>query len=304
MRVERLVSRSQAGLSRVTSPFAFVVSDRSTLIYFLILVAIVSMGLFGPALAPYQYDETLYTGNYDVLSSEPPSLAHPLGTTENGYDVLSRILVGARPTVITGLLSGLLIIGIGATIGMTAGYVGGRTDGILMRFTDLVYGVPILPTALILVTFLGVSQLTTIVVIGVILWRGNARVIRSQVLQIKKQPYITAAKAYGASTPRIIRKHILPNVAAMAVLFFAIGVGYAIIIQAGLAFLGVANPFLPSWGVMVRNAYNAGAVTSAWWWSFPPGILISLTVLSTFMIGRRYEDVAGDTDEEILVQAG
>lgn len=273
--------------------------DRTTLFYFLILVTIVLMGVLGPMIAPYEAQERHYTEDYEILRAEEPSVDHPLGTTFEGYDVFSRILIGARPTVITGLLGGGMILTIGTTIGITAGYVGGRTETILMRFTDFAYGVPMIPFGIVLITFLGVGFISSVLVIGLILWRSGARVIRAQTLQVKQYPFVKVAKATGASTPYIIFKHILPNVAPMAIFFLSMGVGYAIMLQASLTFLGVANPFVPSWGVMIRNAFNSGYMATAWWWSLTPGLLLGLTVLSTFMFGRGYEDlVAGGMNEE------
>lgn len=275
-------------------------SDNVTRIAFVVLSFILFLGVFGPELAPHQYDAQQFYESGELARLEPPSSDFWLGTTERGEDVFSRIVYGARPTVVTGLVGGSMIIGIGMTIGVTAGYIGGRVETVLMRFTDFVYGVPLIPFAIVLVAFAGVGFWTTIFIIGAILWRGNARVLRSQVLQIKERPYIMSAKAVGASTPRIIFKHIVPNIASMAVLFFSLGVGFAIIFQAGLAFIGVSNPFIPSWGIMTRNAYSSGLLSSAWWWSIPPGILISITVLSTFLLGRGYERVSqGEIGSEV-----
>lgn len=277
-------------------------TDRMTAFYFGVLVVILLMGIFGPTLAPYgveeiHYDET--TG--EMLRAEPPSLDHPLGTTFNGYDVLTRLLIGAQPTVITGILGGGMILSIGTAIGVTAGYVGGRTETALMRFTDFVYGVPLIPFGIVLITFIGMGFLSSIAVIGLILWRGAARVIRAQTLTVKQYPFVKVAKASGASTPYIIIKHILPNVAPMAVFFLALGVGYAIMLQASLTFLGVADPFVPSWGVMIRNAFNSGYMAAAWWWSIPPGLLIAITVLATFMFGRGYETMLdGDNSSDAI----
>lgn len=273
--------------------------DRTTAMYFWILVGITVLGVVGPVIAPYGIEQTHYSQSGEVLSATSPSLAHPLGTTFAGYDVLSRLLVGARPTVITGVLGGGLILTIGTTIGITAGYVGGRTETILMRFTDFAYGVPLIPFGIVMITFLGVGFLSSILVIGLILWRGGARVIRAQTLQIKQYPFIKVAKATGASRRRIIIKHILPNVAPMAIFFLALGVGYAIMLQASLTFLGVASPFTPSWGVMIRNAFNSGYMSEAWWWSLTPGLLIGITVLSTFMFGRGYEDLITADGESV-----
>jgi peptide/nickel transport system permease protein len=291
-------------IRNVVGALSLMIEDRVTALYFAFLVGVLILGVVGPMIAPYQYNESLYTEGGELKRSVAPSGEHLLGTTDVGQDVLSRILYGARPTVITGLLGGSMIIGIGMAIGVTAGYFGGWVDTVLMRFTDVVYGVPLIPFAIVLIALFGVGFIESIVVIGLLLWRGNARVLRSQVLQIKERPFVMAARSTGASDLRIIFKHILPNVASMAVLFFALGVGYTIILQASLAFIGVSNPFIPSWGVMVRNAYNSGLMSTAWWWSVPPGLLIALTVLSTFMFGRGYENIAGDGDDEAFVQAG
>jgi peptide/nickel transport system permease protein len=277
--------------------------DRTTAFYFSILVFIFLLGVFGPMIAPYGIEETQYAADGGLARAQGPSLAHPLGTTFAGYDVLSRVLVGARPTVITGVLGGGMIVTIGTVIGVVAGYVGGRTETVLMRFTDFVYGVPLIPFGIVLITFLGVGFISSILVIGLILWRSAARVIRAQTLQIKQYPFVKVAKATGASTPRIIFKHVLPNVAPMSIFFLSMGVGYAIMLQASLTFLGVANPFVPSWGVMVRNAFNSGYMSTAWWWSLTPGILIGITVLSTFMFGRGYEDLISSDSESTEVEA-
>ena len=268
-------------------------------LFFLIMIVVIA--IIGPYITPYTATERHTGDGGSYLISQPPSVEHPLGTNHNAQDVLTRIIYGAQPTIITGFLGGLLIIGIGLTIGVTAGYVGGVVDEVLMRFTDFIYGVPMIPFAIVLLSLMGIGYLNSIFVIALIIWRGNARVLRSQVLQIRERPYIMAAKVTGASRFRIITKHIIPNIAPMAVLFLAIGAGYSIIIQAGLAFIGVTSPYVPSWGIMVRNAYRSGMMGIAVWWSIPPGLLISFTVLSLFLLGRRYEDIVGISETEGLV---
>lgn len=290
---------------QITRGLRAISDDRMTLVYLTFLIFILLLGAIGPEVAPYPASETLYFDDGSIKRGISPTLQHPLGTNNLGYDIFSRILVGARPTAITGLLGGSMIITIGVSIGLTAGYMGGRVDDALMRLTDLAYGVPFIPFAIVLVTFLNIGFLSSVLVIGLILWRGNARVIRSQVLQIKERPFILAARASGAGTPRIILKHVLPNVASMAILFFALGIGFSIVLQASLAFLGVSNPFVPSWGVMLRNAFNSGQIADMWWWSLPPGLLISLTVVSTFMFGRRYEAIVTEGEGgEAIVKGG
>jgi peptide/nickel transport system permease protein len=276
--------------------------DRFSRFAFVYLFLLIVLSIVGQDITPYSYDRIFYASDGEVLRTDPPSVAHPLGTTANGMDVLSRLIYGVKPTVITGFVGGALIIGIGMSVGVVAGYVGGWVESVLMRITDFAFSVPTIPFAIVLVSFLEVGFFASIIVIGLILWRGNARVLRSQVMQIKERPYILAAKATGASRIHIITKHILPNVAPMAALFFSLGVGYAIIVSAGLAFIGVSDPFIPSWGVMIRNAYQSGTMSIALWWSLPPGILISLTVMSAFMIGRQLE--AGYDDEQLITGVG
>jgi peptide/nickel transport system permease protein len=269
----------------------FLTRDRLTQCAILYLLAFTVIGIVGPTLAPYEHSSIHFADDGSLQRLEPPSSDHLMGTTDRGEDVLSRLLYGARPTLITGLLGGSLIVGLGLLVGLTAGYIGGTVERTLMRFTDFVYGVPVLPTAIVLAAFFGTGLVSSVIVIGVILWRGSARVIRSQVLQIKERPFIRILQASGASPLHIASRHVLPNVLPMAILFFSLGLGDAIIIQAGLAFVGVSNPFLPSYGVMVRNAYNSGALSSALWWSIPPGVLIALTVLSAYLVGRSVEGV-------------
>lgn len=276
-----------------------IVDDKTTLFYFSVLLSLLFLGLFGPKLAPYPHDEIIYVEG-ELLRNKPPSLAHPLGTNDIGQDVLSRVLYGARPTIISGLAIGSFVVGIGTTVGVIAGYVGGVVENVLMRFVDVVYGIPLIPFAIVLLALLGFGFKTSIIVLGLIMWRGNARVLRSQVLQIKERPYILAARATGASTPRIIFKHILPNISSMIILFFSIGLGYGILHQAGLAFIGVSNPFVPSWAIMIRNAYQSGQMAQMWWWSLPPGLLISLTVLSSFMFGRSFESDEDRSDMAVV----
>lgn len=251
------------------------------------LLFIVLLAIFGRFIVPYD------PASIETIGVTEPSREHPLGTTSTGYDILSRLIYGAMPTVITGLLGGALIIGIGATIGVTSGYMGGLVDDILMRFTDMMYSIPVIPFAIVLVAMFPVTYYGTIIIIGALLWRGNARVLRSQVLQIREREYVHVSRATGAGPLWIMRKHIVPNIRTMMALFFALGIGYAIIIQAGLAFLGMTNPFVPSWGVMIRNAFNAGYMTRQPTWSLLPGFMISMTVLATFMIAREFEERPG-----------
>jgi peptide/nickel transport system permease protein len=271
-------------------------SDKSIWIYTVFLILLLITAVFGPFIAPYDPAAPMYTESGEIKQLASPSMEHPLGTTVRGNDVFSRLLVGVGPTVLVGLIGGTMIAGIGLAVGVTAGYVGGTVGNILMRVTDFVYSVPVIPSAVVIISILGIGFYSSIFVLGLLLWRSSARVIRSQVLQIKNYPFIEATKATGASDTRIIVENILPNIAPMAIFFFAWGIGYTILVQSSLAFLGITDPFVPSWGIMIRNVYDTGYIAEAWWWSIPPGLLISFTVLSTFMIGRKFEDLSNEGD--------
>lgn len=278
-------------LRNLRSSLRLYLSDRLTVAFLLGFLFVLFIALFGPYIAPYQPDKIFFAEGGGVLELRPPSLAHPLGTTSRGQDVFSRLLYGARPTLFTGLLGGALVVTIGVLVGVSAGYFGGRVDDILMRITDFAFGIPLIPTAIVLAAYFGVGTWTTILIIGGLLWRNNARVFRSQVLQIREREHVQAAKMLGASDRYIITRHILPNLGGMIVLFFSLGTGLTIIISASLAFIGFADLDIPSWGLMLRNAYNSGYIATAWWWSMTSGFAISLTVLCIFMLGRGYERV-------------
>lgn len=296
-RLQRL--RDHYLLEDVWSGIQLYLSDGLTRFFLVIFAILVFFMIFGPTLAPYEYDAIQRGEDGSFLRMAPPSADHPLGTTSRGHDVLSRLVYGAQPTLMTGFLGGGIIVSMGLLIGVTAGYFGGRTDSVLMRITDFAYGIPIIPTAIVFVAFFGVGFWSSIFIIGLLLWRGNARIFRSQVLQIKEREHVQAAKLLGASNRYVIFRHILPNMGGMIVLFFALGTGLTILISAGLAFIGFMNPFIPSWGIMLRTAYGSGYMDLAWWWTLPPGIAISLSVLTVFMLGRGYERVSQTDINEI-----
>lgn len=286
-------------LENVRSGLQLYLSDGLTRFFLFVFIVLVFFMIFGPTIAPYEYDAIQRDDDGSFLRTAPPSMDHPLGTTSRGHDVLSRLIYGAQPTLLTGFLGGAIIVSMGLVIGVTAGYFGGRTDDVLMRITDFAYGIPIIPTAIVFVAYFGIGFWSSILIIGMLLWRGNARIFRSQVLQIKEREHVKAAKMLGASDLYVIVRHILPNMGGMIILFFALGTGITILISAGLAFIGFMNPFIPSWGIMLRTAYGSGYMSVAWWWTLPPGLAISLSVLTVFMLGRGYERVSQTNVNEI-----
>lgn len=218
------------------------------------------------------------------------SAAHLLGTDQLGRDLLSRIIHGARVSLLVSAVAILVGGGIGLTVGLVAGYMGGWVGSALMRFVEAVLAIPVLLVALLLAVALGPSQGTVILIISMFLWAGYARILRGEVLSIRERDYITAAAAIGASTPRILVRHVFPNIAATLIVLVTLQVGSVILTEASLSFLGAGvPPPAPSWGSMVNGGRDV--IVSAWWVSFFPGLAILLIVLAFNLIGDWLRDV-------------
>lgn len=259
------------------------------------------VAIFAPLLAPHEPGAIQRDATGTLLRLEPPNFSEGiyLGTTHQGRDVLSQMIIGTRTSLIVGVFAAFIAVFIGTNIGLIAGYFGGYVDDLLMRMTDIAYGVPFLPFILVLVFILGPGLLNIILAIGLIQWRGVARVIRAQTLSQKERPYVESANAIGASDVRILYKHILPNVMPLVFLYAAFGISWAVIGEASIAFLGFGDPSLYSWGQMMFEAYNADVIRSAWWMVLPPGFSIMLFVMAAFFLGRTLEKV---TNPELRTQ--
>lgn len=257
----------------------------------LIILTFVLMGLFAPALAPYDPGEMNRGDEGEILRLDAPSVDHPFGTTNLGRDILSQVIYGARVSLIVGMTAAFVSTFIGTNVALIAGYYGGRVDDILMRVVDIAYGLPFLPFVIALVFIFGSGLMNIILVISLLMWRSSARVIRSEVLSQKGRPYIESADAIGASDFRKMYVHILPNVLPLTVLYMAFGVAWAVIYEASIAFLGFGDPSMYSWGTIMFEAYTTGAIRFAYWWVIPPGVCIMLMVMSVFFIGRSLEKI-------------
>jgi len=227
-----------------------------------------------------------------VTRLAPPSREHWFGTDHLGRDLYSQNVHGSRIALLVGFLGAALVVLIGTNVGLVAGYYRGRTETILMRTVDVMYGIPFEPFALILVLLFQPSLTIVILAVSLLTWRTVARLIRSQVLSLRERPFVKAARVAGASDLRIMYLHIFPNVMPLVFLELAIIVGVSIIAEATLSFLGLGPPHAISWGGILHDARLSGAWRTAWWWNLPPGIFIMTTVLSVFFISRSLEVVA------------
>jgi len=278
--------------------WGMLVQDRLVVAAMTTLAFFSMVAIFAPYIAPNDPLERMYGPEGIIIQkwAEPSFLngesEFVLGTTAEGYDIFSQLIYGARPALIVGLVAAVMTVGIGTMVGLTAGYYGGYVDDILMRLVDFVYGLPLLPTVIVLVTVLGASLENIILAFVLLQWRTSARVIRSLVLSLRERSFVKAAKVAGASNWRIISRHIAPNVLPMSFLYGAFAIAWAILAEAGVSFLGLGDPNSVSWGVMLQGArvYSAMA-EGTWWWFVPPGICIALVVISGFLIGRGYEEI-------------
>jgi peptide/nickel transport system permease protein len=255
-----------------------------------IIAVFVVAALFANVLSPADPEEQTLRQRFTPPVWDARGTAkHLLGTDRLGRDLLSRIIWGSRVSLTAGVLTVLLASAVGAGVGLVAGYYGGRVDTLLMRVTDATMSFPVILLALILAVTVGPSFLNVVIAIAVILWARYARVIRGQVLTLMELDFITQARIAGASTVRIIIRHLFPNTLNTLVVLTTLQVGYVIIVEASLSFLGAGiPPPTPAWGSMIAEGRDF--VTSAWWVSFFPGLAILLVVLAFNLLGDWLRD--------------
>jgi peptide/nickel transport system permease protein len=241
-----------------------------------------AVALFAPRLAGYRVTE---------LAGEPleaPSASHLLGTNVVGQDVASQMVYGARMSLFIAIVAGGLTVFAGALVGMTAGWLGGKVDAIVMRLVDVVLVIPSLPLLIVLGAYAGPEMTTIAVIIAATAWPPSARVIRSQVLSLRRRAHLQASVGFGARTPHVLRHHVLPDVGLILAAGFVGAASRAVMMEAGLAFLGLGDPTRASWGRVMRDAIDFDALfnTTAWsWWLLPPSIAIAVFLLGMTFLG-------------------
>ena len=258
------------------------------------------------ALAPALFVgslENAVTASGDPLTA--PSAAHLFGTDELGRDMLNLTVHGARISMTIGLLATLITVGVGVGIGIMSGFLGGRWDAFLMWVTDVFLVLPNLVLAIalapILLALVGdnaelfgirATLLVIVVVIGLTSWATTARIIRAQVLSLKERAFVDRARVIGTGSGRIMRRHILPNIINLIVAQSVLTFAYAVFTETSLAFIGLGDPFSPSWGQILNAAQEAGAPgLLAWWYIAPPAVCVVLVVVSFTLVGNALDDV-------------
>jgi peptide/nickel transport system permease protein len=228
---------------------------------------------------------------------QPPSVAHPFGTDDVGRDNLLRAIFGGRISLQVGLLSALISVGIGVAVGGMAGYHGGWVDTVLMRFTDALLSIPTLFILIVLTHFIGQTVAAITAVIGGLSWMTVCRLVRANVLSLKQEDFVAAARSIGARPSAILVRHLLPNSMGPVVVAATLGVGQAIIFEASLSFLGLGvQPPTATWGNMLERAQ--GLLAQAPWMAVFPGLLILIAVLSVNLVGEGLQDALDPRSHE------
>lgn len=246
----------------------------------------VAVALAAPWIAPYA-PKALSPGGL-----QEPSRAHLLGTTRIGQDLFSQLVVGARASLLMGALAGFGTVALGALVGVTAGWFGGWVDSLLMRLVDLFLAFPRLPALMLLGALLGTSLTAVAAVITLLFWPGTARVVRGQVLSLRRAAHVRAAANFGAGSFHLVRRHVMPEVSLLLVASLVASAGRAIMLEAGLAFLGLGDPARVSWGAMIRDARLMPGIfyTNMWaWWILPPLLAIVALMLGMTFLGVGFE---------------
>jgi len=259
-------------------------ANRTAMASLVILAVLYLAAVLAPVVAPYDPNEVNIMAQH-----QRPSAEHLLGTDENGRDEVSRLLYGARISMTIGFVAMAIGLVIGVTVGSIAGYRGGFVDSILMRFTDGMLAIPYFFLILIVVAVFGSSLRNIILVIGITSWMAVARIVRSEVLRLKQQEYVTAAESIGASSSRILVRHVVPHTVPSIIVAATLGIANAILLESALSYLGLGvTPPHASWGNMLTNS-------QAYLWDNPllpfyPGLLIFMSVLSFNFLGDALRD--------------
>jgi oligopeptide transport system permease protein len=249
-----------------------------------VVLGLALVAILADVLAPYPYTKT----NFGRLN-ERPSVDYPLGTDQLGRDLLSRMIYGARVSMLVGLGAQLIVVAIGVPIGALSGYLGGRVDLLLTRFVDVMYAFPRLLFVILVMSMLGAGLTNIFIAIGLTGWVGIARQTRAQVLALKEREFVAGARALGAGFGRVLGRHILPNALTPIVVAVTFGIPEAIFTEAALSFIGVGiNPPTPSWGQMVGEGQVY--LRSAWHLCVFPSIAIAVTMLAFTFLGDGLRD--------------
>jgi peptide/nickel transport system permease protein len=291
--LDAVVERKPSLIGRLFRSLRLPLNDPFAVLGLLIYALFVLTAIFADYIAPYDPTEILYTPDYNLAADlRPGEDGYILGTTSLGRDIFSQIVHGSRSALLIGITAAFMVALIGSIVGLVSGYFRGWVDVILMRLADIAFGIPFLPFVIVLAAFLEPSIWNVVIAMALVLWRDTARVIRSQVLTLRSRGYVDAARVAGSSDLKIILRQIAPNILPLSFLYGSIAIGWAILTEASISFLGFGDPQSISWGYMLQDAFASQALAKqAYYWFVPPGICIILVVSAGFFITRGYENI-------------
>ena len=266
--------------------------NKSAIAGLIIFTILVLLAVFAPLLSPYTFD-----GMDTANINQPPSLLHWLGTDNLGRDYFTRMLYGGRISLQVGLFAVIITVLIGTMIGGISGFYGGKVDNLLMRLAEIVMSFPFLPIAVTVSAVVGTAlppefkMYITMMVIGFLSWPSLARMIRGQILSLREQEFMVAAKALGLSDARMIMKHLLPNTLGYIIVSATLGMASAILTESAMSFIGLGVvPPTPTWGNMIQVARDSYILANRAWLWVPPGLAIFLAVMSINLVGDGLSD--------------
>ena len=270
-------------------------------IIFLVLLAVIGpFFTLDPTLVDFEKKNlppvgfTIEQSTYNIETDEfitkkvPGTWNHPLGTDSKGRDMLAMLISGARVSLLVGLIATGIAIILGTIIGVLSAYMGGWVDNVLMRFTDIMMTFPFFILLVLIVFIFGPSLAIIVLAIGLTGWTGTARLLRSEALSLRTREFIAAARAMGASDKRVIFRHLIPNVISLIIVIATLAIPGIILAEAALSFIGLGDPTVPSWGIILEAGQNS--LRTAWWVAVEPGIMIFLTVLAFNFLGDGLRD--------------
>ncbi|MDA3919649.1 MAG: ABC transporter permease subunit [Salinisphaera sp.] len=259
----------------------------------LVLLGLITLAVVvGPWLSPFNY----YSQDYDAIWTAPSwASGHFFGTDAVGRDLFVRTLNGGRISLMVGIVTTFVSLIIGVTYGATSGYLGGRTDNLMMRIVDILYSLPFMFFVILLVVFFGRNLLLLFAAIGAVSWLDMARIVRGQTLSIKQQPYIEAARMAGAGTPGIIARHIVPNLLGLVVVYVTLTIPQVILFESFLSYLGLGvQPPATSWGALINDGTSEMSVAP--WLLIIPSIFLAVTLFCFNFIGDGLRDALDPKD--------
>ena len=289
--MEMLISKEvKPGITQLSGFWSKFKKNRIGVLGLGLLLSIILIAIFADVIAPLQKSSSKNIGSGDIY--QPPSAEHWLGTDDAGGDEFTNFVHGARISLTVGFFAAFISIVIGGAIGITAGFFGGRTENILMRFTDIMLVIPDLPLTVVIVALTKPSLFNIIFVIGLLGWTTTARMVRSQTLAVKSRKFVLRARAIGSSKFHIIRRHIFPLITPILIVQGVLVVSLAVLNESTLSFLGLGDPTALSWGSMLSFAFSRGAMSTGSWWALVvPGLGIVWVVLGLTLFGQGLEQV-------------